>query len=85
MIYPNVKKAPGGKMNTKMFVVSGNKATPKRLPAPNISRAQPNKVNARVNPKPHPKPSKRLANGLFLAAKLSARPRMIQFTTIRGM
>ena len=72
-------------MNTKILVVSGNKPMPNTLPAPKISRTQPSKVNAKVKPKPQPTPSTKLATGEFLAAKLSARPRMIQFTTISGI
>ena len=48
IMYPNVRNAPGGKMNTRMLVVSGNKAMPKILLAPKISRAQPRSVKARV-------------------------------------
>ena len=45
----------------------------------------PRRVSARVKPSPMPMPSKSDATGVFLAAKASARPRMMQFTTMRGM
>lgn len=74
-MYPNVRNAPGGKMNTRMLVVSGNKAMPKILPAPKISRAQPRSVKARVNPKPQPTPSTKLDRGEFFAANSLHGPR----------
>ena len=81
-MYPNVRNAPGGRMNIRILVVSGNRVIPNTLPAPRISRALPKIVKPRVKPKPQPRPSKRLAIGEFLAAKLSALPKMIQLTTI---
>ena len=42
-------------------------------------------VRAKVNPKPIPTPSNIERIGLFLDANASARPRIIQLTTIRGI
>ena len=83
--YPKVINAPGGRINSKILVVSGNRLIPKILLAPRSSRTQPKRVRAPVKPSPIPIPSKMLANGEFLQAKLSARPKMIQFTTISGI
>ena len=62
-----------------------NLCIPKSEPAPINSRTQPRRVSASANPKPIPRPSNALAIGVFLQANDSARPRMIQFTTISGM
>ena len=62
-MYPNVRNAPGGRMNTRMLVVSGNRVIPNTLPAPRISRALPRMVRPSVKPKPQPIPSNRLATG----------------------
>ena len=42
-------------------------------------------VNETVNPSPMPSPSKSEGSGVFLDANASARARIMQFTTIRGM
>ena len=54
-------------------------------PVPSSSRVAPSRVSPKVKPKPMPMPSKILAMGPFFAANASARPRMMQFTTMRGM
>ena len=72
-------------MNNSIFVVSGSKTTPNREPAPSSSRNIPSTVSAMVNPMPIPTPSKKLGTAPFLHAKASARPSIIQFTTIKGM
>lgn len=72
-------------MNNNMLHVSGSKDIPKIAPAPRSSLTAPRSVKAMEKPKPIPMPSKRLATGPFLQAKASARPRIIQFTTISGM
>ena len=71
MMYPNVRNAPGGRMNIRILVVSGNRVIPNTLPAPRISRALPKIVKPRVKPKPQPRPSKRLAIGDCAAAQLA--------------
>ena len=55
------------------------------IPAPRSSRKIPRTSRAIVNPSPIPTPSITDRNGGFLEAYASARPRMIQFTTINGM
>ena len=78
-------KAPGGRTNNRMLKVSGSRVTPKIEPEPRSSRQIPRRVSPRVNPRPIPIPSNREATGEFLAAKASARPRIIQLTTISGI
>ena len=82
---PNVRKAPGGRMNTSILKSSGKSRKLKIVPLPNSSRKIPSMVSPNVKPNPMPIPSQADANGVFFAAKDSARPRMTQFTTIRGM
>ena len=77
--------APGGNMNRSILHVSGSNVTPNIAPAPNNSRTAPNNVSAIEKPAPIPIPSKILSIGPFLQANASARPKMIQFTTISGM
>ncbi len=57
---------------------------PKSVPDPKISRRLPRKVSERVKPSPMPSPSASASGTVFLAAKASARPRMMQFTTMSG-
>ncbi len=54
-------------------------------PAPSSSRTEPNIASPRVKPSPMPMPSAMDRNMLFLEAKASARPRMMQLTTISGI
>ena len=54
-------------------------------PLPRISRTAPITVSASVKPRPMPTPSRIESSGEFFEAKASARPRMMQFTTISGM
>ena len=58
---------------------------PNAVPEPMNSRTRPSTQRAIVKPKPWPTPSKNESIALFLEAKASARPSMIQLTTIRGM
>ena len=60
-------------------------ATPKMEPAPKSSRTAPIQTRAKVNPRPMPAPSNAEMIGLFFIANASARPKITQFTTIRGM
>lgn len=85
MIYPRVMNAPGGSTNKSMFVVSGSMLIPNSVPLPSSSLTMPNRVRANVNPMPQPIPSRMLSNGEFLHAKASARPRIMQLTTMSGM
>ena len=82
---PKEMNAPGGSTKSRILVLSGSNVVPKQEPAPNISRTAPSNVSAIAKPIPIPIPSKILAIGEFLQANASARPRMIQFTTIKGM
>ena len=59
--------------------------TPKNSPAPKSSLTAPIAVSATVKPSPIPRPSNMDGMTGFLEAKDSARPRMIQFTTISGI
>ena len=82
---PNVRKAPGGRMKTSILKSSGKIRKLKIVPLPKSSRKIPSIVSPSVKPNPMPIPSQADAKGVFFAAKDSARPRMTQFTTIRGM
>ena len=57
---------------------------PNQVPEPRISRIEPITRSAKVKPIPIPTPSKADLTTVFLLANISARPRMIQFTTISG-
>ena len=82
---PSVMNAPGGSTKSNILRDSGRSVIPNTEPAPSISRTTPSAVRPIVKPKPIPIPSKILSIGPFLQAKASARPRMIQFTTISGI
>ena len=58
---------------------------PNIAPLPSISRTAPITVRESVNPNPMPSPSIAESSTLFFEANASARPSMIQFTTISGM
>ena len=83
--YPNAMKAPGANTNTNIPYSSGRMAKSNTLPVPKNSRTAPSNVKAMVKPSPIPIPSNIEATALFLAAKASARPNTIQFTTINGI
>ena len=55
------------------------------LPVPVNSRSAAITASAIVNPIPMPTPSAALLRTPFLEANASARPRMMQFTTMSGM
>ena len=57
---------------------------PSIVPLPKSSRTAPIIVSAPVKPSPILIPSSALGSGEFLAAKLSARARIMQLTTISG-
>ena len=78
-------KAPGAKTKINAPYSSGKITALKIRPVPKNSLTEPSIVRAKVNPSPIPTPSRSESNGVFFAAKDSARPRTIQFTTIRGM
>jgi hypothetical protein len=59
--------------------------SPRRVPEPKSSLIEPRIKRDMVKPRPIPKPSAMDRIGLFLDAKASALPRIIQFTTIKGM
>ena len=54
------------------------------LPEPKISRIKAISNRARVKPIPIPNPSNALLYTVFFEANASARPKIIQFTVIRG-
>ena len=82
---PNTKKPPGGRINTIMGSMTPWKiGTPNTAPVPKNSRIIPMASMAAVKPTPMPKPSKTEGRTLCLLAYISARPRIMQFTTIRG-
>ena len=68
-----------------IWKAAGITCTPKIVPAPRSSRKEPMSARATVNPSPIPIPSNADRTGPFFMAYASARPRMIQFTTISGM
>ena len=57
-------------------------AIPAKVPFPNTSLKVAISKRAMVNPIPIPSPSNAESKTVFLRANISARPRMIQFTTI---
>ena len=57
---------------------------PKKLPLPKNSRMMPMIVRATVKPSPVATPSTALSRTGFLLANASARPKMIQLTTMSG-
>ena len=59
-------------------------ATPNSVPAPKSSRTQPISTSVRVKPRPMPRPSSAESSTVCFEANISARPRMMQFTTISG-
>ena len=99
IITPNTKKPPGALViREKESMDSGMtrmaKSEPRagirlprpdiQVPEPRISRMLPMMVRVMVKPMPMPMPSRAESTTPCLEANISARPRMIQFTTIRG-
>ena len=79
-------KAPGGRINNNIVeTLSPTSFMSKIEPFPSNSLILARSVIARVNPIPIPRPSRIAGNTLFFWANASALPRIIQFTTIRGM
>ena len=84
-INPRQRNAPGASTITeKGLNPSHITGVPNSVPAPNTSRMEPRKVRDMVKPSPMPRPSAMASGTVFLAAKASARPRMMQFTTMSG-
>ena len=79
------RNAPGGRTNREMWNSSGISGIPAKEPAPMISRKPPRRIRAKVKPRPMPMPSNRAGIGFAFSAYASARPRMMQLTTISGM
>ena len=80
-----MKKPPAGVViKVKRSTLSGMMVMPNQLPAPMISRIEPITTRVRVKPRPMPRPSMAESSTLFFEANISARPRMMQFTTISG-
>ena len=78
-------KAPGAcTMMANGWKPSHMTGWPNQVPLPRISRSEPRKVSDMVKPRPMPRPSATEAATPFLAAKASARARMMQFTTMSG-
>ena len=63
----------------------GSTRTPKNAPAPKSSRSAPRQKSAKVKPRPMPNPFAIETPIGFFDANASARPRMMQFTTISEM
>ena len=57
---------------------------PNTVPAPSNSRMMPMASSAAVKPTPIPRPSTMLGSTGFLLANISARPKMMQLTTMSG-
>ena len=78
----------GAILSDGVLKVNKDLKKPKKLekivPLPMISLTAPITVSASVKPRPIPIPSNAESRALFLLANISALPRMIQFTTIRG-
>ena len=96
---PKTKKPPGALViREKVSMDSGitwmAKSAPRagirlprpaiQVPEPRISRIEPMIVRVMVKPMPMPIPSRAESTMPFLEANISARPRMMQLTTIRG-
>ena len=86
---PRVMNPPAGRMASTtvlewMFLMAMSPHSVSE-PAPMISRTDAMRARAKVKPMPVPSPSARESTTPFLHANASARPRMMQFTTMRGM
>ena len=77
-------KAPGARMNSSIPSPWMN-FRPNTEPLPSASRTAPSRVSDSVKPNPMPIPSSAESATLFFEANASARPRMMQLTTISGM
>ena len=82
---PNTVIGTYAGMTVAVPTVTGVRRYPQSVPAPRTSRTSEIATSASRNPTPIPIPSRRLATGPFFDAKASARPRMMQFTTMSGM
>lgn len=84
MVKPNTINAPGA--NTKTRIPSkGITLCPKIAPLPKSSLTKAIIEIAKVKPIPIPMPSNIESKTEFLLAKASARPKTMQFTTIKGI
>jgi hypothetical protein len=88
--HPSVMKPPGARIISSTGWNLGPMLQPicfqrVRVPLPATSRIDATITRAMVNPRPMPMPSARDSQGELRAANASARPRMMQLTTIRGM
>ncbi len=84
--YPYVINAPGGRIKIKIVLAFSLTSLMSKIePLPSNSLKLAIRVSAKVNPNPIPIPSIIDAIGEFFCAKASARPKIIQFTTIRGI
>ena len=83
---PSTKKPPGGStMITQGWKPAPNSVMPNSVPAPRISRTTPSASRPMVKPTPMPAALIIAGSGGFFAACASARPRMMQFTTMSWM
>ena len=83
---PNTKNPPGARLKNPIGVNhEPNTVIPNHVPAPSSSLIVPITVSVSVKPRPIPIPSSAESKIVFLLANASALPRMMQFTTIRGM
>jgi hypothetical protein len=72
-------------MITQGWKFAPKRENPKSAPAPRISRTAPSRKSPKVKPAPIPAAFTIAASGGFFEACASARPRMMQLTTISWM
>jgi len=85
MRQPNTKKPPGAMVRMPMgFSWNQGMGMPHQLPPPRISRMVAIEQMASVKPRPMPSPSIAESMTPCLLAYISARPRMMQLTTMRA-
>ena len=69
-------------MTVMRSTFSGMSWMPSQVPLPMISRMEAINTMVRMYPTPIPRPSSVESSTVFLQANISARPRMMQLTTI---
>ena len=83
IMQPKMQKPPGAMERMAMGLsLSQGMGMPRKVPLPKTSRMQAMAVSARVKPKPMPTPSSAESSTVFLLANISARPKMMQLTTM---
>ena len=83
IMQPNTKKPPGAMVRMPMgFSWNHGTGRPQNVPQPSVSRMAAMAQIASVKPRPMPAPSMAESTTPCLLAYISARPRMMQLTTI---